>query len=206
MAAAFPDAAKSDEKARALIEKLWEAHDLEALKPLSDALRLPVGEELEIFSAWKGVSFYSFQYERMKPNFVELLTWLKDILLPMAAVPAQERNEGQRKPWKRCKNQLRNEWQKADIIFSNIRNSYDKMFKYKVSSAEFVAFMKNSRKLYWELGNSLGKVGHAAYCWDVMTKRYKERKLPWEALREIASLLVKILRPEPKLATSVAWN
>src|SRR6202012_4467519 len=56
--AAFPDAVSSDEVARKLIEKIWEGRDLEALRPLVMAFRLPAGQELEIFAAWKGVIFY----------------------------------------------------------------------------------------------------------------------------------------------------
>ena len=201
--AAFPDAQASDERARLLIEKIWEARDAEALKPLITAFRLPPGEALEIFAAWKGINFYSFQYERAKPQFIELLNWLKNLQFPTAAIPAIERDEA-KAALELVREQLRNEWHKVDNILRNYQESYDKMFKYKVSSAEFVAFLKNSSKLYWELGNGLGKTGHACYCWDVMSKRYKERKLPWEPLRELLTLLAKILKPEVA-ATSVAW-
>jgi hypothetical protein len=202
--AAFPDALSSDDKARLLIEKIWEARDLDALAPLIQAFRLPKEEALEIFSAWKGILFYSFQSERTKPLFVELLTWLKDLKMPVAAVSANERNE-LKAQLETSKTQLRNEWQKVDSIIRNYQDSYDKMFKLKVSSAEFVAFLKNSNKLYWELGNSLGKIGQASYCWNVMSKRFPERKLPWEPLKEIIQLLAKIFKSGQKVATAVAW-
>jgi len=203
--AAFPDAKASDEKARKLIEKIWEARDLEALKPLIDAFRLPSEEALEIFSAWKGINFYSFQYERAKPLFIDMLTWLKNLKLPVGAVSAQERDE-LKAALELVRTQLRSEWQKVDAILRDYQESYDKMFKQKVSSVEFVNFLKNSSKTYWELGNSLGKTGHASYCWDVMSKRFPGRKVPWEQLRDMIMLLAKILQPEKKAATSVSWD
>jgi hypothetical protein len=202
VSAAFPESRSSDEKARLLIGKIWEARDVVALKPLILAFRLPENEALEIFAAWKGINFYSFQYERAKAQFVDFLSWLKNLQFP-PAVPANERDEA-KTSLELIHTQLRSEWQKVDGILRNYQESYDKMFKLKQSSTEFVNFLKNSRKAYWDLGNGLGKTGHATYCWDVMSKRYKDRKLPWEQMRELISLLAKILRPE-QAATSVAW-
>jgi len=204
--AAFPDTVSSDDRARRLIDKIWEARDLEALDPLIKAFRLPVNEALEIFSAWKGINFYAFQYERTKPNFVKLLTWLKDLQFPAAGVPANERNE-MKETLDLARTQLRAEWQKADSILKEYQDSYDKMFKLKVSSVEFVTFLKKSTQMYWELGNSLGKIGHASYCWEVMAKRLADsRNLAWEPLKEIVQLLAKIFAPEKKATTSVAWT
>jgi hypothetical protein len=204
VSAAFPDALASDERARTLIEKIWEARDLEALAPLITAFRLPQTEALDIFSAWKGINFYSYQYEKAKPQFVDFMTWLKDLKIPVAAVSGQERDDF-KALLEQVRTQLRNEWHKADSILRNYQDSYDKMFKLKVSSVEFVAFLKNSSKHYWELGNSLGKTGHAIYCWEIMTKRFPEKKLPWEQLRELVTLLAKIFKVEKKAMTAVSW-
>jgi hypothetical protein len=201
--AAFPEAATADEKGRRLVEKLWEARDLEALDPLITAFRLPKSEALEIFSAWKGIIFYSFQCERAKPMFAKLLTWLKDLQFPVVAISAEERKE-LKGGLAQAQEQLRIEWQKADAILKEYQDCYDKMFKAKTSSAEFVAFLKKSNKLYWELGNSLGKIGHGTYCWDAMSKRFPERKMGWEQLKELIKLLAKIYVPE-KPSTAVAW-
>lgn len=202
--AAFPDAVASDEVSRRLIEKIWEARDLEALKPLIDGFRIPAAEALDIFAAWKGINFYSFQYERAKPLMIELFTWLKDLKLPIAAVSAVERNEV-KESLELAKTELRKEWQVADSILRQYQDSYDKMFKHKTGSADFLNFLRNSKKAYWDLGNSLGKTGHASYCWNAMTKRFPQRALPWEPLKEMINLLVRVFKPGKKPSTSVAW-
>ena len=202
--AAFPDAMSSDEKARQLVQKIWEARDPVALDPLIQAFRLPKGEALEIFSSWKGINFYAFQYQKMKPLLTELVLWLRDLQLPIAAVSATERTET-KASLELIRTQIKAEWQNAEKILRDYQDAYDKMFKHKTSSTEFLAFLNSSARLYWELGNSLGKLGHASYCWDVMSKRFPQRKMPWEQLREIIMLLAKIFKPTPKTTTAVSW-
>jgi hypothetical protein len=201
--AAFPEAETSDEKGRRLIEKLWEARDIEALDPLITAFRLPKSDALQIFSAWKGIIFYSFQCERSKPLFAGLVGWLKDLQFPPVAISAEERKE-LKGGLAQAQDQLRAEWHKAGSILKEYQDCYDKMFKTRTSSTEFVNFLKKSGKLYWELGNSLGKIGHGTYCWDVMSKRFPERKLPWDQLKETIKLLAKIF-PVEKTTSTVAW-
>lgn len=202
--AAFPEALASDEKARLLVQKIWEGRDLDTLRPLSAAFQLPKGKELEVFAAWKGINFYAFQFERAKPLVVELMSWLKNLQIPIAAVSAAERADIKAQ-LEGTKDQLRAEWQLADSIILNYKNSYDKLFRKKQGSADFLAFLKGSNKAYWDIGNALGKTGHAAYCWDVISKRYPNRKLPWEQVREIVLLLSKIFKTEKKMATGVSW-
>jgi len=38
-----------------------------------------------------------------------------------------------------------------------------------------------------------------------MTKRFKDRKLPWEQLRELVTLLGKIFKVDKKTATGGSW-
>jgi hypothetical protein len=195
--AAFPDAVSSGELARKLVEKIWEGRDLEALKPLINAFRLPAGQELEIFAAWKGIIFYGFQHQRAQPLMAEMTAWLKEVKVPVAAVPAQERAEF-KATLEAAKAQMQNEWLGTERVLADYQSSYDKMFKSRSGSNDFVQFLKNSNRAYWTLGNSLGKIGHANYCWDVMSKRFPGRKLPWEQLRELVSLIIKIFPPGRK--------
>ena len=202
--AAFPDAVESDEVARKLIEKIWEGSDLDALRPLIMAFRLPKGEELEIFAAWKGIIFYGFQRQRDMVLMGELTAWLKDIKIPVAAVSSVERAEI-KSTLEATRAQMQSEWQAADRVLQNYQNSYDKMFKLRSGSSDFVQFLQNSSQAYWTLGNSLGKAGHAIYCWDTMSKRFPGRKMAWEQLRELITLLSKIFSTDKKPTSAAAW-
>ncbi|MGB9152916.1 MAG: hypothetical protein WCD70_07495 [Alphaproteobacteria bacterium] len=202
--AAFPDAVSSDEVARKLIEKIWEGRDMEALQPLIAAFRLPPGREMEAFAAWKGVIYYGFQQQQSVPLLAEMMTWLKEFKIPAAALTGAERADF-KTIFDAAKAQVEKEWQAATRVLQEYQASYDKMFKLRTGSADFVQFLQNSSKAYWTLGNSLGKVGHAIYCWNAMSKRYPNRKMPWEQDRELVMLLSKICPTEKKVAASAAW-
>jgi len=203
--AAFPEALSSDDVARKLVEKIWEGRDLEALKPLILAFRLPAGKELETFAAWKGIIFYGFEQERAIQSMSDISLWLKDVKFPASGISVQERAE-LKAMLETIKSRLQEEWQDALDVLAEYQSSYDKMFKHRTGSADFLKFMQNSSKAYCTLGNSLGKIGHATYCWDAMSKRYPGRKMPWEPLHELILLLGKVLAADKKAATETAWT
>lgn len=202
--AAFPEARSSDDKARQLINTMWEARDLNALKPLIIAFRLPEEEALNIFASWKGIVYYSFQYQSQKMQLMEFMKWLQTNEASITGVPANERKEmitmiGL------VKDQLKLEWQTIEGLVRKYEDAYDKMFKYRTTSADFLTFLKNSNKTYWDLGNSIGKTNQGIYCWKVMTSRFTNR-VPWQQLQEIMGILVRVFEPEKKMVSNVAWK
>lgn len=204
--AAFPEeaAAGDDTKARMLIDKIWEARDIDALQPLITAFRLPQHEALDIFSSWRGIVYYSFQYQKEQSHLVDLIKWLKENEAPATGVPASENKEMQTM-LAFVFEQVRKEWQTIEDIVRAYQSSYDKMFKDKITSTDFLAFLKGSNETYWKIGNSLGKTNHAIYCWDVMTSRFEGRKLPWVQKQEMVRLLTTIFQLEKKTTTNMAW-
>lgn len=202
--AAFPDALSSDDKARRMVEKIWEGTDMVALAPLIEAFRLPSDQAPIIFSSWKGINFYSYQYDRVKPKLIEMAKWLAAIEVPLGAIPSDERRQllaGR----DAVKEQLRRDWQTVETILRSYQDGYDKMFKEKGSSAQFLGFLRECGKAYWDLGNGLGKANHAAYCWHLLTARLPNRRLSWPALFQAVRLFGEILQAEKKNDTSVAW-
>ena len=202
--AAFPDAMASDDMARKLINTIWEARDLAALQPLIDGFRLPQAEALDIFASWKGIIYYTFQYQRDRLNMLELFKWLQANEAPVAGIPTAE-NKDMQVMIAQVKASLRKEWQTAERIISTYQDGYDKMFKHKTGSADFLKFLRESNKLYWDLGSSIGKINQGVYCWKVTMGRYTREKMPWDQLQSIMRILVTIFPAEKKAATSVAW-
>ncbi|MDD4617134.1 MAG: hypothetical protein PHW76_08515 [Alphaproteobacteria bacterium] len=202
--AAFPDALSSDEVARKLIQKIWEGSDLEALQPLILAFRLEPGKERETFAAWKGIIFYGFERRRMAEQFAEFTAWLKEIKIPLTAGSIQERSEIKAVS-EANRQRVQEEWDAVEGMLAQYQSAYDKMFKYQIGSADFLKFLQGSSKAYWTLGNSLGKVGHAIYCWDTMSKRFPQRKMSWEQNVEFITLMAKIFVEAKKTSTSMNW-
>lgn len=202
--AAFPDALASDEKARRLVETIWEATDAAALAPLIEAFRLPQDKALEIFAAWKGINFYSFQYARALPKLVDLAKWLKSIVIAVGALPNDERAK-LIALMEQVKDQLRREWQAVEAILREHNDGYDQMFQPASDSTRFLGLLRTSAKSYWALGSGLGKVSQAVYCWKGLTGRYPSAKLPWPLMHETMGILAEILAPEKQAVKSVAW-
>ena len=203
--AAFPEASSSGDKARQFINAIWEARDLAALKPLVDAFRLPENEALDIFASWKGIVYYSFQYQRQKVQLMELMKWLQASSSAGTGVPANEKKE-MLEMINLVMSQLKSEWQTIETIERRYEDAYDKMFKHKTGSADFLAFLKDSNKTYWDLGNSIGKTNQGIYCWKTMTSRFQDGKVSWQQLQEIMHILVKIFEPEKKSVAGMAWS
>src|SRR5205085_191274 len=72
----------SESKVSQLIDKLWEARDKEALAPLIEAFRFPDHEALTIFGSWNGITYYTFEYARLKKKRESFARWLRDDALP----------------------------------------------------------------------------------------------------------------------------
>lgn len=201
--AAFPEAMRSDERARSLMDAIWEARDLDALQPLIDAFRLPQHKALDTFSSWRGIVYYSYQYQGVQLRLVDLIKWLIAQEEMFAGQPASETRD-MAAMLNLVKGELRREWQVVERIVRTYRDAYDKMFKANAGSTDFLTFLNGSNETYWKLGNSLGKTTYGIYCWDVLSARFAGRKLPWVQSRGLVSLLRMIFQPE-KIVTAVNW-
>jgi hypothetical protein len=199
--AAYPDAKASRGRVKKLIEKLWEAKDEEALAPIIVTFGLPEDGALEIIYAWKLITFYAFQYQRLKPALLELARWLKNCegigffgagsaRHPLAPLHHHVRTE------------LRTQWGKIESILADYEDGYDKMFIRKTETAPFLNFLRNCRATIWEIGDALGKLDQTVVCWDRLTRRYPLRRVhPIETLQGTLALLEDILGADLEVET-----
>ena len=191
--AAYPDTQTSSGKAKKLIELLWEAKDAEALAPVIATFRLPEDGALEILYSWKVITFYSYQYRRTKPVLLELARWLKEGDAVAAAATGAARTV--LPPlYDAVRRELRVQWAKIESILGDYEDGYDKMFVRKTDPGPFLAFLRNARATFWEIGDALGKIDHVVVCWDRVTKRYPLRRVhPLEAVEATLGMLEEIL-------------
>ncbi len=191
--AAYPDAKASRGQVKKLIEKLWEAKDEEALAPIIVTFRLPDDGALETLYSWKIITFYAFQYQRLKPALLELARWLKNSegMGNFGAGPAWHALQPLHH---RVRTELRTQWSKIEAILADYEDGYDKMFIRKTDPAPFLTFLRNCRATIWEIGDALGKLDQTVVCWDRLTRRYPLRRVhPVEALHAALALLEEIL-------------
>jgi hypothetical protein len=203
--AAVPGAAASHDQANRLAEKMWEATDRKALQPLIVALRLPEANALDIFYSWKVITFYAFQYARLKPKLLEMAQWLKTTsVLPQLTPPDMRmRIEG---PHATVREQIRQPWRVIETTLTAYENSYATMFREKGDPGPFLAFIGNASETFWLLGDALGKIDHAVFCWDSVTARYSGRSLPLEGLENALRMLEEILGTGKADPVGMVWG
>jgi hypothetical protein len=203
--AAVPGAAGSHEKANRLAEKMWEAKDLKALEPLVVALRLPEDTALEIFYAWKVITFYAFQYTRLKPKLLEMAKWLKSSETLPRLTPSDMRLRIEA-CHKGVRERVRQPWRVIESTLASYQVTFDQMFTAKGDPGPFLAFIGNASDTYWLLGDAIGKIDHAVFCWDNMTSRFSGRSLPLEALEATLRMLEEILGTDRAVPAEMVWS
>lgn len=188
-----------------LVQKIWEAADLEALAPLVAALHLPKEHALEIFKSWKGINFYAYQYAALKPSLVLWATWLRDYSRQRDAVPSviQAHIDAQREA---VKTSVRSLWSEVDRISRDYDDSYGKLLNGEEGATDFIRFVQNSRTIYWKMGDHLSRLSHGFNCWNKMTEYVSGRILKSEQLEHLLEIETAILAEFPPANASAGPN
>jgi hypothetical protein len=210
--AACGDGASLSNRVSFLIDKIWEANDKDALRSLIEAFRFPDDEALSIFGAWKGINFYAFEFLRTKHQREQLGLWLRDHAAPRDFVSATDRRhfEMQRRAAILL---LRRHWNAVASISHEYEELYERFVSDRQGGAAFLAFLGRSREIYSRLGDSLSRMNHAIFCWNVLIGGDARKRLPSDRLEYLFSLLQRLLHwggsssgdasTPPRLALSV---
>jgi hypothetical protein len=193
--AALGDATFQPSKVNSLVDKIWEARDLEALDPLIKACRFPQGDALKIFTAWKGINFYAFENERCGPIVQELADWLGAIAVPrfgQLGADADRMNFLKATALMRLKHHRK----AVDDIVGEYDSVYTQFIQNPDAAGNFVRFLNRSREIYWRLGEALSALNHATHCWDASTASFPDRRPSPERLMQVFECLSSILAEE----------
>ncbi len=179
---AFPDS-KDREKGRTrfLMKKLWNTKDIDALMPIMDAFNLPREEAGKIFSAWKGIMYYDFEYNRSLPNWRKNIAWMQQDAVPTDFVDREQR-ELLRELMDSVRGQYKEFWQDLQDIFSSYEEAYDKLFVLRQEPGPFIEFMRDAVKTYWILGSRMSAINHSAIVWDILTSGTFKRRIGYDQL------------------------
>jgi len=189
-----------------LIDKIWEAKDRAALDPLIRAFRFPDDEALDIFAAWKGINFYSFEYYRAKQKREQFGMWLRDKAMSRNFVSKHDNNyiaDLRRTAVER----LREHWNAVEAVAREYESLYDRFLSDPNGVGEFLGFLRRSREIYWRMGDSLSKINHAAHCWDAISSAFYERRMPADRLIYLLDILQSVLGGSERVETAaVVWS
>ena len=203
--AAFGSESPTASKVSQLIDKLWEARDKEALAPLIEAFRFPDHEALTIFGSWNGITYYTFEYARLREKRESFARWLRDDALPRNYV-ADKQFEHLGALLKETVRRLRYHWSAVEEISRKYETLYARFLTARDGVRDFIGFLRGSRELYWRMGDSLSKMNHAMHCWDLNTAAFPGRRLPSDQLERILGILRSVLVSEERAATEVVWD
>jgi hypothetical protein len=178
-----------------LVDKMWEAKDLNALNPLIEACRFPRDEALAIFTAWKGINFYNFEYERMKGRIESMGQWLTRISVPrFGSLTADVEHTTFLK--ESAVERLKHHVSEVTDIVREYELRYARFVESRDAVVEFIDFLHRSREIYWRLGEGLSALNHASHCWDLSTGNFIGRRLPFDRLEQVLNCLLRVLAEE----------
>ncbi len=176
-----PDRAARVEK---LVHKLWFLDDMDSLGDIAKAFSIPPDQTFEVFYGWKGISYFEYEYVRIKQRLMDLVTWLAGESEPMDYVPKESR-----KSYDADRDAVAKGMVYATRIIHSLlqqyNDSFDKLFVHQTGSADFVKFLLSANEKFWQLGENISKIEHALSVIDSYIERLDTRRFQFVHLTEI---------------------
>lgn len=167
---AFGEGRDLRQKTSVLVQKLWEATDLNALAPLTAALKLRPEQAGEVYYSWKGILFYRQQYKAAIARLEEFFDFLKT----SKEWTSRIKGSGMEYNWAHIVKQVR--VMVAEINF--IMERYDEVTRafYGTGTGlnEFIRFFGMAPDFFWLLGSNLACFEHCLK----KTREFRMNKYP----------------------------
>lgn len=176
-----PDRAGRVEK---LVHKLWFLDDMESLADIARAFSIPKEKTFEVFYGWKGISYFEYEYARIKQRLMDLVTWLAGESEPVDYVPKENRKDYDADRDAVAKGMVY-ATRIIHTLLQQYNDSFDKLFVHQTGSADFVNFLITANEKFWQLGENISKIEHALSVIDSYIERLKTRRFQYVHLTEI---------------------
>ncbi len=197
---AFPDSDKVDNRrSNVLVNKLWNTKDIDSLLPIVDAFNLPVDEASGIFSAWKGIMYYDYEFNRNISRWRECFKWLQNDATPTDFVD-KNRKDLLVSIREIVRENYKVNWEELINLISSYQASYNTLFVKKKDPAPFVDFMANAVKTYWILGSRMSVINHCVAVWDSLTSGTFMRRLKYDPLYNLLDLKREMFEQSQQMA------
>lgn len=102
---------------------------------------------------------------------------------------------------------LREQWSAVEAIARQYDTLYANFLRAPDGVVEFLKFLRQSRQIYWRMGDLLSRISHAIHCWDAVSRGFVERRMPADKLVGLFETLQAVLGggAEQKVA-AVVWE
>ena len=174
-----------------LVDRIWEAKDLEPLHPLLAAFGLPTDRAAEFFYSWKGVAYFDYEFTRNTALLRNFSAWLQNAQ-PRGPAPKEDR-EAIERDRAHVRGQMRTMVSDTFKILQDFTASFDLLFRKRETAKNFADFMLNSRRHFWMLGNNLNGIYHVMSMWNQATARTPDRSLPPAQMVRLMRILRELL-------------
>jgi len=144
--------AEAEKRTQSFIDGIWDPSSSDASAFIA-AFRVDTAEIPEVFGAWKGVSYYQYQLQRIRPRIAELLTFLQSdnsIPIDIRKLVGGER-EGIMMFRKDIQTRLRNAYKNTQTILQECDHAYNALID-DGNPVPFRNFLQTAVDKYWTLG------------------------------------------------------
>lgn len=179
---------QSAAKTQRFVDAIWDPTIPEAALFI-EAFKIDKKEVGNIFSAWKGVSFYQYQFERNKARIAEVLRWLKS----EDSVPIDHREQ---RHFLEQQNMFKSSVQKKILnVLGNINQifrDFDDCYNRFIGDGDPIAFrnfLVTSHYRYWLLGYCCTSLIHCRNIFDRALAEGARGKLRYENLNDMLGYL-----------------
>ncbi len=143
---------EAEKRAQSFIDGIWNPDSTDATAFIA-AFRIEASAIPEVFGAWKGVSYYQYQLQRIRPRIAELLSFLQSddsIPIDIRKMVGSER-ESLMMFRKDILTRLRNAYKNTQSILQECDQAYDALIK-EGNPLPFRDFLTTAVDKYWTLG------------------------------------------------------
>lgn len=144
--------ADAEKRTQSFIDGIWDPNSSDATAFIA-AFRIEASAIPEVFSAWKGVSYYQYQLQRIRPQIAELISFLQcddSIPVDIRKMVASER-ESLMMFRKDILTRLRNAYKNTQTILQECDQAYEGLIK-DGNPLPFRDFLSTAVDKYWTLG------------------------------------------------------
>ena len=181
----------SDATIDMLVDRIWEARNLEPLFPLLAAFGLPADRAGEFFYSWKGIGFFDYEFTRNTKLVRAFSQWIQSA--QPSGYADREASEAIEASRSHVRTRMRSMLGDTLQTLGEFNTSFDQLFRKRETAANFSNFMLHSRRHFWRLGNNLNGIYHVLTLWDRATRRSVDRSLPVGQMVHLLRIMREIL-------------
>lgn len=188
------DPGRLETRARKFIDSIWDDTQAESSQFIT-AFGIKPEEAPAIFSAWKGVAFFGYEFDRNRTELKDMMSWLSCSL----SLPLDRRQlpDAAKQQVKMLRDSIRDA---ARVILQNmfdIFGRYDQGYADLISRNDpkaFREFLLEAPKHYWALGAANSAMAQSLVTWRRYMQYSRDGQLPYEALDRLFQVCNKVLK------------